>query len=229
MATPAARNPRPIRYRDTVEKNDSFLKTNSRSKRKLVNHRATGKCTTSGWYRNGIQLYSTPSVRRLSRKCHVTVAWRVARSDEARRSICCVERKIRLSPHQEVFVSDPYTFPPAPSSDAIEWPGTLIGAGNVITRTKTRTAVHDKSIDRIEGRRDALVDAAVGHITRRAGKEPLFRNDVVIHGIRVRATPTQGTSTISGLITGTARRTGGSRPDWFHRASLRSPSTAWAG
>jgi len=85
-------------------------------------------------------------------------------------------------------VSDPYTFPPAPSSDAIEWPGTLIGAGNVITRTKTRTAVHDKSIDRIEGRRDALVDAAVGHITRRAGKEPLFRNDVVIHGVRVRAT-----------------------------------------
>src|SRR5439155_1573669 len=74
------------------------------------------------------------------------------------------------------------------SSDAIEWPGTLIGAGNVITRTKTRTAVHDKSIDRIEGRRDALVDAAVGHITRRAGKEPLFRNDVVIHGVRVRAT-----------------------------------------
>ena len=85
-------------------------------------------------------------------------------------------------------MSDPYTFPPAPSSDAIEWPGTLIGAGNVITRTKTRTAVHDKSIDRIEGRRDALVDAAVGHITRRAGKEPLFRNDVVIHGVRVRAT-----------------------------------------
>src|SRR5439155_23568582 len=31
--------------------------------------------------------------------------------------------KIRLSPHQEVFVSDLYTFPPPPSSDAIEWPG----------------------------------------------------------------------------------------------------------
>src|SRR2546425_10079412 len=78
MAAPAARTPRPIRYRDAVEKNDSFLKTNSRSKRKLVNHRATGKCTTSGWYRNGIQVYSTPSVRRLSRKCHATVTWRVA-------------------------------------------------------------------------------------------------------------------------------------------------------
>jgi hypothetical protein len=87
-------------------------------------------------------------------------------------------------------VSDPYTFPPPPTPDAMEWPGTPIGGGNVITRTKTRTAVHDKSIDRVEGRRDALVDAAVGHITRRAGKEPLFRDDVVIHGIRVRATTT---------------------------------------
>lgn len=84
-------------------------------------------------------------------------------------------------------MSDAYTFPP-PSPDAMEWPGTPIGARNVITRTKTRTAIHDKSIDRVEGRRDALVDAAVGHITRRAGKEPLFRSDVVIHGVRVRAT-----------------------------------------
>lgn len=83
---------------------------------------------------------------------------------------------------------DQYTFPTAPSPDAIEWPGTPIGASSIITRTKTRTAVYDKSIDRIEGRRDALVDAAVGHITRRAGKEALFRNDVVIHGVRVRAT-----------------------------------------
>ena len=85
-------------------------------------------------------------------------------------------------------MSDPHSFPSAPTPDAMEWPGTPIGAGNVITRTKTRTAVHDKSTDRIEGRRDALVDAAVGHITRRAGREPLFRDDVVIHGVRVRAT-----------------------------------------
>jgi hypothetical protein len=48
--------------------------------------------------------------------------------------------------------------------------------------------VHDKTIDRVEGRRDALVDAAVAHITRRGGREPLFRHDVVIHGVRVRAT-----------------------------------------
>jgi hypothetical protein len=85
-------------------------------------------------------------------------------------------------------MTDLYTFPPAPSPEAIEWPGTPIGASNCITRTKTRTAIHDKAVDRIEGRRDALVAAAVGHITRRAGQEPLYRHDVVIHGVRVRAT-----------------------------------------
>jgi len=85
-------------------------------------------------------------------------------------------------------VSTLYTFPPAPSPEAIEWTGSTIGAGNVISSTKGRTAVHDKTIDRIEGRRDGLVNAAVAHITKRAGAEPLFRHDVVIHGIRVRAT-----------------------------------------
>lgn len=81
-----------------------------------------------------------------------------------------------------------YTFPPAPSADAIEWPGTPIGAGNVITRTRGRTAASDKAIDRVDGRRDGLVNAAVAHIIKRAGAEALFRHDVVIHGIRVRAT-----------------------------------------
>ncbi len=85
-------------------------------------------------------------------------------------------------------MTDLYTFPPAPSPDAIEWPGTPIGAGNCITRTKTRTAVHDKTIDRVEGRRDALVNAAVAHITKRAAHESLYLHDVIIHGIRVRAT-----------------------------------------
>ncbi|HXF82872.1 MAG TPA: hypothetical protein VNN19_08990 [bacterium] len=85
-------------------------------------------------------------------------------------------------------MTDLYTFPPAPSPEAIEWPGTPIGASNCITRTKTRTAIYDKAVDRVEGRRDALVAAAVGHITRRAGQEPLYRHDVVIHGVRVRAT-----------------------------------------
>jgi len=82
---------------------------------------------------------------------------------------------------------DPFTFPPAPDPKAPEWPGTPMGAGNTITRTRTRTAVHDKTIDRVEGRRDELVSAAVEHIVRQAGKEPLAQQDVVIHGVRVRA------------------------------------------
>jgi len=85
-------------------------------------------------------------------------------------------------------VADLFTFPPSPSPEAIEWPGTPVGAGNRITRTKTRTALHDKSIDRLEGRRDALVNAAVTHITKRAAHDSIFLHDVIIHGIRVRAT-----------------------------------------
>jgi hypothetical protein len=81
-----------------------------------------------------------------------------------------------------------YIFPPAPSPDVMEWPGTPIGAGNCITRTKTRTAVHDKSVDEKPGLRDSLVNAAVAHLTRRAGQEDVYRHDVVIHGVRVRAT-----------------------------------------
>jgi hypothetical protein len=80
-----------------------------------------------------------------------------------------------------------FTFPPAPNASAPEWPGTPIGSSNTITRTKTRTAVHDKSVDRIEGRRDELVSATVEHIVRHAGKEPLALHDVIIHGVRVRA------------------------------------------
>lgn len=87
-----------------------------------------------------------------------------------------------------LHMSDLFTFPPAPSADAMEWPGTTIGTGQVITGTKTRTAVHDKGVDRQEGRRDALVTAAVAHLTRRAGQEALYRHDVIIHGVRVRAT-----------------------------------------
>jgi len=80
-----------------------------------------------------------------------------------------------------------FTFPPAPDEHVPEWPGSPIGASNITTRTKTRTAVNDKNIDRLEGRRDELVSAAVEHIVRRAGKEPLTLYDVIIHGVRVRA------------------------------------------
>jgi hypothetical protein len=82
---------------------------------------------------------------------------------------------------------DLFTFPPAPHPNAPEWPGTPAGRSNVITRTKTRTAVHDKTVDRLDGRRDELVGAAVEHIVRNAGREPLSLFDVVIHGVRVRA------------------------------------------
>jgi hypothetical protein len=80
-----------------------------------------------------------------------------------------------------------FTFPPAPDAKTPGWPGTPIGASTTITRTKTRTAVQDKTIDRLEGRRDELVTAAVEHIVRHAGREPLALYDVVIHGVRVRA------------------------------------------
>ncbi|HEX9244647.1 MAG TPA: hypothetical protein VGA35_00680 [bacterium] len=80
-----------------------------------------------------------------------------------------------------------FTFPPPPNSQAPEWPGTPLGASNTITRTKTRTAVHDKNIDRVPGRRDELVQAAVDYITRRGVKEALTLQDVIIHGVRVRA------------------------------------------
>jgi hypothetical protein len=88
---------------------------------------------------------------------------------------------------RDSFVPEFYTFPPPPDSHAIEWMGTHIGAANCITRTKTRAAINDKAIDREEGKRDALVNAAVGFITRETGR-PVYRQDVIIHGVRVRAT-----------------------------------------
>jgi len=119
----------------------------------------------------------------LSRQSNMPV-----KDDERQDRFLHRRREQRNHPAEEVRVATLYTFPSAPSPDAIEWSGTAFGAGNVISRTKGRTAVHDKTIDRIDGRRDGLVNAAVAHITKRAGQEPLFRHDVVIHGIRVRAT-----------------------------------------
>lgn len=79
-----------------------------------------------------------------------------------------------------------YEFPPNPNPAAIEWPGTPIGISNTITLTKGRTAVHDKTIDRTPGKRDALVASAEKHMAAHPG-ERVYRHDVVIHGIRVRA------------------------------------------
>ena len=79
-----------------------------------------------------------------------------------------------------------HNFPSAPNSNATEWPGTPIGLSNTITRTKGRTAVHDKTVDRIAGKRDALVESAEKHIAAHPN-ERVYRHDVIIHGIRVRA------------------------------------------
>jgi len=78
-------------------------------------------------------------------------------------------------------------FATPPDDDAIEWPGDPIGRSNTITRTKSRTRFHDKTIDAKPGRREELVNAAIEHIVRNAGKQPIFLSDAVIHGVRVRA------------------------------------------
>jgi hypothetical protein len=79
-----------------------------------------------------------------------------------------------------------YHWPAPPASDTIEWVGTPIGAGNAVTRTKSRTAVHDKTLDRDPARRDALIARAGSHAQAQAADVRV--HDVVIHGVRVRAT-----------------------------------------
>lgn len=81
----------------------------------------------------------------------------------------------------------PYVFPSVSSPDFVEWPGDSIGRSNAITRTRSRTRVHDKGIDRTPGRREHLLNAAIAHIVRNAGREAIQLHDVIIHGIRVRA------------------------------------------
>jgi hypothetical protein len=76
----------------------------------------------------------------------------------------------------------------SPTDDAaIEWSGHPIGRTNTVTRTKSRTRFHDKTIDAKPGRREELVNAAIEHIVLKAGKQPLYLSDAVIHGVRVRA------------------------------------------
>jgi hypothetical protein len=80
-----------------------------------------------------------------------------------------------------------FVFPAAPSPEAVEWPGEPVGRSNIVTRTKSRTKFHDKTIDRTLGRREHLVNAAIAHVVRNAHHEMFALGDVVIHGIRVRA------------------------------------------
>lgn len=78
-----------------------------------------------------------------------------------------------------------YRFPDPPDPNAVEWDGTPIGLHNTITRTKSRTKVHDKTIDDTPGKREALLNSAVKWIVDNPGKTRY--HDVVVHGIRVRA------------------------------------------
>src|SRR5262245_57026187 len=80
-----------------------------------------------------------------------------------------------------------YVFPPPPTPDAVEWPGEPIGRSNVVTRTRSRTLIHDKTVDATPGRREHLVNAAIAHIVQHSQRDSFALHDVVIHGIRVRA------------------------------------------
>jgi hypothetical protein len=83
-------------------------------------------------------------------------------------------------------VVESFGFPAPPRPDAMEWPGTPIGTGNVITRSRRPAAARDAAVDRVEGRRDELVGAAVEHIVERARTGPVWIRDAVIHGVRAR-------------------------------------------
>lgn len=80
-----------------------------------------------------------------------------------------------------------YYFPAPASDDPVEWPGTPVGLTNTITRTKSRTKQHDKTVDAKPGRREELLNAVLAHLVGRPADPPASFHDVVIHGIRVRA------------------------------------------
>ena len=79
-----------------------------------------------------------------------------------------------------------YTFPSPPAPDLCEWEGSPMGVSNVITRTKGRTALHDKTVDATPGLLDKLLKSVRDHIAS-SGPNEIRQHDVVIHGIRVRA------------------------------------------
>jgi hypothetical protein len=81
-----------------------------------------------------------------------------------------------------------YTFPKPPSPELSEWAGSPMGVSNTVTRTKGRTAVHNKVVDATPGLLDRLLKSARDHLNKIVSQEAIFQDDVVIHGIRVRAT-----------------------------------------
>ena len=81
-----------------------------------------------------------------------------------------------------------YTFPPAPAPELTEWAGSPMGVSNTVTRTKGRTAVHNKTVDATPGLLDRLLQSAYSHLDGVVGREAIYQHDVMIHGLRVRAT-----------------------------------------
>ena len=86
-----------------------------------------------------------------------------------------------LKTQQEVM----YSFPVAQSEKTMEWKGTSIGKSNLITRTKSRTKINDKTIDERPSFRESLMDSVARFLA--ANKEQTYIYDVIIHGLRVRA------------------------------------------
>ncbi len=79
-----------------------------------------------------------------------------------------------------------YVFPSPPGPDAAEWAGSPIGETNTITRTKGRTVAHNKAVDDTPGLLEKLLGSAREKIDSDGANVSV--HDVVIHGIRVRAT-----------------------------------------
>ena len=77
-----------------------------------------------------------------------------------------------------------YHWPPPPAPDSIEWSEASIGVSNVVTRTKSRAALKDKTLDKDPTHRDALIGRAQGYAAAQA--DSVGVHDVVIHGVRVR-------------------------------------------
>ena len=79
-----------------------------------------------------------------------------------------------LKTQQEVM----YSFPVAQSEKTMEWKGTSIGKSNLITRTKSRTKINDKTIDERPSFRESLMDSVARFLA--ANKEQTYIYDVII-------------------------------------------------
>lgn len=81
-----------------------------------------------------------------------------------------------------------FSFPLSPAPELTEWAGSPMGVSNTITKTKGRTAIHNKTVDATPGLLDRLLASAHGHLNAIDGRQSIYQHDVMIHGIRVRAT-----------------------------------------